>query len=53
MREDKLLKKRQEKEETDGFYIRSRRECDQAFREYVKHSMLIIMSYCIKPLESV
>ena len=52
MREDKLLKKRQEKEETDGFYIRSRRDCDQAFREYVKRSMLIIMSYCIMPLES-
>lgn len=32
-KQDKLLKKRQEMESTEGFYIRSRQECDQAFRQ--------------------
>lgn len=40
VREEKLLKRRQEKEQTDGFYIRSRQECDQAFKEWLKRKNL-------------
>ncbi|XP_048767786.2 coiled-coil domain-containing protein 181-like isoform X2 [Ostrea edulis] len=36
LRQEKLLKKREEMESTDGFYIRSRQECDQAFRQWIK-----------------
>ncbi|XP_048767787.2 coiled-coil domain-containing protein 181-like isoform X3 [Ostrea edulis] len=36
LRQEKLLKKREEMESTDGFYIRSRQECDQAFRQWLK-----------------
>ena len=30
---EKLLKKREEQEVKDGYYVRSREECDQAYRE--------------------
>lgn len=33
MRREKLLKKRQEQEIQEGYYIRSREECDKAYRE--------------------
>ncbi|XP_062605607.1 coiled-coil domain-containing protein 181-like isoform X2 [Saccostrea cucullata] len=35
-KQEKLLKKREEMESTDGFYIRSRQECDQAFRQWLR-----------------
>ncbi|VDI22950.1 Hypothetical predicted protein, partial [Mytilus galloprovincialis] len=40
VREEKLLKRRQEKEQTDGFIIRSRTDCDQAFRGWLKRKNL-------------
>lgn len=35
-KQDKLLKRRQEMESTEGFYVRSRQECDQAFRQWLR-----------------
>ncbi|PVD28137.1 hypothetical protein C0Q70_10722 [Pomacea canaliculata] len=36
MKREKLLKKRQEQEIQEGYYIRSREECDKAYREWLR-----------------
>lgn len=36
-KKEKLLKRREEQEAHDGYYVRSREDCDKAFRQWLKH----------------
>ncbi|XP_070190685.1 coiled-coil domain-containing protein 181-like isoform X2 [Littorina saxatilis] len=36
LKREKLLKKREEQEIKDGYYVRSREECDMAYKEWLK-----------------